>query len=81
MHALLELAQSAISHDGDEEGIVLAGSHCALAMAGAHASRLFVLEDGVLWRRRREHMAQAAFGKTIRKMWVWIQNWILGSGS
>ena len=49
MHALLELAQAVLAHEGDEEGLLLAASKCALGMGSAHGCRIFVLEEGVLW--------------------------------
>ena len=67
-HAMLDLAQAVLSHEGDEEGLLLASSRCALQMAGAHGCRIFVFEDGMLWttdqQRRRQQWAVEDAGLT-----------------
>jgi GAF domain-containing protein len=65
MHALLELGQAVLSHEGSEEGLLRAASMCALSMASAHGCRIFVHEDGVLWtsdtqRRRQQWVPEEA---------------------
>ena len=59
MHLLLELAQTVVMHGGDEEGLLLAASRCAVGMGGAHGCRIFVVDSSVLWTvdaQRKRHI-------------------------